>query len=640
MTYEEKPLSPVRPTDLAAVREQLLLQISGKTAAAHGSSPTSPSASASSTATMADSTTTAEGGGYVASNKPLGAAKHIRVITVGAGASGINMVRTLRKKLAAGTYEHVVYEKNREVGGTWLENRYPGCRCDIPSHNYQFSWRKKRDWSSFCAPAEEIEKYLCEICEDEGMRGEIRLEHRVKGMEWEDGKGVWKVRVRKLKTGEEFVDEANFVVDASGILNKWKWPDVPGREDFKGRIFHSADWPQDLEYRGKTVAVIGNGSSGVQIVPAILPDVKKLVHCIRGPTWVVPPRIPMMMMGPAKEVLSQIQLDENENFTPEQIERFKTEHEMYKRFVKATEKEVNSNFPIFVQDSPVQSFAQAKVREFMTAMLGGDPTLCAKLIPSYSLGCRRMTPAPGYLESFRSPKMKLVTDKITKFVPEGFETETGETVEVDVVVCATGFDMSFTPRFPVVLKKDGKKEENLQDRWRKDTPKAYMSVAIDGVPNYFTILGPNAPIAHGSVFTLAEHIAKYIASTVQKCQTQSIKSLSPSAAAVEDYFEHITKFMPRTTWSSGCNSWFKNDTADGPVVATHPGSRIHFFQMLREFRGEDWVYDYEEEARGNRFAWLGNGFASLELEEGKDSTWYLYEDEDEDGDEGAGGRGA
>ena len=135
-------------------------------------------------------------------------------------------------------------------------------------------------------------------------------------------------------------------------------------------------------------------------------------------------------------------------------------------------------------------------------------------------------------------------------------------------------------------------------------------------------LGPNAPIGHGSVFTLAEHIAKYITSVIRKCQTEGIKAISPSQAAVDDYFEHTSAFMPRTAWAGSCTSWYKDGNTDGPVTALHPGSRIHFFHMLERFRGEDWEYSYDH-ARQNRFAFLGNGFSVKELDPKQDPTWYL-----------------
>lgn len=284
----------------------------------------------------------------------------------------------------------------------------------------------------------------------------------------------------------------------------------------------------------------------------------------------------------------------------------------------------------------MQAFATQHVRQYMTAMLGGNEKLCKALIPNYPLGCRRMTPAPTYLQSLTQPNVDVVTEGIRSFVPEGMELESGEIIKLDAIICATGFDLSFCPRFPMIGRNG-----NLQDIWSTETAKAYMSCAVAGLPNYFSkaarllfrdstnmchpaFLGPNAPIGHGSVFTLSEHIAKYITSVIKKCQTEGIKAIAPSQGAVDDYFEHITNFMPRTSWASPCRSWFKGGKEEGPVTGVHPGSRIHFFHMLERFRGEDFEYVYDNEA-GNRFQYLGNGFSAKELDEGFDSTWYLEE---------------
>lgn len=281
--------------------------------------------------------------------------------------------------------------------------------------------------------------------------------------------------------------------------------------------------------------------------------------------------------------------------------------------------------------------------EYMTLMLGGNQELCKALIPEFPLGCRRMTPGHGYLQALSKPNVVVRRSGIKRFVAEGIELDSGEILKVDAIVCATGFNTSFTPRFPIIGR-----EGNLQDRWKKEIPKAYMSCAVAGLPNYFStshprvfskscqklttstlvFFGPNAPIGHGSVFTLSEHIAKYIAAAIHKCQTQSIKALAPSRAAVDDYFAHIQTFMPRTAWAApNGRSWFKNGQADGPVTALHPGSRIHFYHMLEGFRGEDWEYTYMGEGQGigrkNRFAYLGNGFSTKELGPAADTTWYL-----------------
>ena len=294
---------------------------------------------------------------YTVKEQPLGTARHVRIVGIGAGASGINMVRTLRLRLPAGSFEHVVYEKNSGVGGTWHENRYPGCRCDIPSHNYQFSWRPNRAWTNFFSPAEEINAYLGRVCDDEGMRDSvIKTEHEVRSARWDEAQGRWQLTVADLRCAEKqagagacFSDYADFLVDASGILNRWKWPDVPGLHDFAGDLVHSARWPAaaaGFSLQDKTVAVIGNGASGVQIVPAIYPQVKKLVHVVRTPTWILPPRVQIFAAGSAADMMSSIELDADENFTPEQIARFQSDPDLYRSFVKTIEKETNSNFPL------------------------------------------------------------------------------------------------------------------------------------------------------------------------------------------------------------------------------------------------------------------------------------------------------
>jgi len=408
----------------------------------------------------------------------------------------------------------------------------------------------------------------------------------------------------------------------TGHPSHWKWPNVEGLDDFEGELVHSASWPKDFDYRDKTVAVIGNGSSGVQIVPAIQPDVKKLVHIIRTPNWITPPRVQVFAMGDAGQILTEIEMDKDENFSQRQTEKFKADPEHYRTFVKAIEREVNGTFPMQLKDGPVQASALQHVRQYMAAMLGGDETLCRALIPTFPLGCRRMTPAPQYLRSLTKPNVQVVTERMKRMVREGIELESGEIITLDAIVCATGFDVSFCPRFPLIGRSG-----NLQDTWGKQTPKAYMSCAVPGMPNYLTFLGPNAPIGHGSVFTLSEHIAKYIAGVIKKCQTEGIKAIAPSQAAADDFFEHIKALMPRTAWAGSCRSWFKDGREDGPVTALHPGSRIHFFHMLERFRGEDFEYVYDNPVQ-NRFHYLGNGFSARELDEGFDSTWYL--------DEGAG----
>lgn len=292
-----------------------------------------------------------------------------------------------------------------------------------------------------------------------------------------------------------------------------------------------------------------------------------------------------------------------------------------------------------LKDSETHRKTTELVSRYMKSALGDDQDLIKLLIPDFPLACRRMTPDVGYLAALTKDNVRVVSDKIVQINEVGLVTSTGETIKVDAIVCATGFNVSFRPRFPLVGRKG-----NLQDIWSKNLPSAYMSCAVPDMPNYFgkyscllpahavyacikpkidsvaVFLGPNAPIGHGSVFTIVELISKYVTGIIKKCQTQGIKAISPSSSAVEEFAEHIASFMPRTAWAGSCTSWFKAGTANGPITALHPGSRIHFFHMLEQFRGEDWEYVYDSKA--NRFSYLGNGVSIKELD-GSDTTWYL-----------------
>lgn len=168
-------------------------------------------------AAVADARTSANiASSYKVLEQPLGTARPIRIVGIGAGMSGMNMIRTLRLHLT--DYEHVVYEKNPKIGGTWFENRYPGCKCDIPSHNYQFSWRPNPEWSAFFSPAEEIEDYLYRVCEEEKMHDHIMLEHQVTRAEWDETGGVWHLKVTNLRTNTAIDDYCHFLLDSCGIL--------------------------------------------------------------------------------------------------------------------------------------------------------------------------------------------------------------------------------------------------------------------------------------------------------------------------------------------------------------------------------------------------------------------------------------
>ena len=222
--------------------------------------------------------------GYHILEQPMGTKRRLKVILMGAGASTLNFLKQAEEHMT--DLEIVVYEKNHDVGGTWLENRYPGCACDIPSVNYQFTW-KITQWTHYYSYSKEIWEYLKEIEQENGFgQRYIRFRHCVERAAWDEKDGLWRIRVTDLASNEVKEDVANFFINAGGVLNKWKWPDIRGLHDFTGKLMHTACYEEGYDLRGKKVAVIGAGSSGVQCVAKISKEVEHLYHWVRSPIWI------------------------------------------------------------------------------------------------------------------------------------------------------------------------------------------------------------------------------------------------------------------------------------------------------------------------------------------------------------------
>ncbi|KAH8901422.1 cyclohexanone monooxygenase [Thozetella sp. PMI_491] len=541
-------------------------------------------------------------GRYVVTEEPLGTARKLRVVMVGGGASGLNMARHM--DLHMKSFELQIYEKNADIGGTWFENRYPGCACDIPSHSYQFAWEPNHAWGHYYSSWDEILAYFKGIAEKYDLYRYVKLQHKVSAAEWDEASGTWAVQVMNLQTGDTVRDWCHILINGTGVLNNWKWPDIPGLHSFKGDLVHTATWKPDLDVTGKTVAVLGSGSSGIQVVPAIQPKVKRLITFIRSATWITA-GFAQSHAGPGGA---------NFAYTEEQKNTFRTQPEVYIHYRKEIEGELNTRFKFVIADSDAQKEARAYSIQEMKNKLK-DEGLQKHLIPTnFAVGCRRPTPGNGYLEALVEPNVRVITDNIAEIVPNGIKLDTGEIVEIDTLVCATGFNLSFHPRFKLT----GRGGEVIQDKWKRK-PEAYLSVAAPGFPNYLMFLGPNAPVGHGSVLPIIEHTTKYIINLMKKMQTQGIKSVVPLPEAAAEFSEHITEFMKRTAWATPCRSWFKNGTIDGPIIALHPGSRIHWFHTMDNIRYEDYEINYLTK---NRFQYLGNGF-SVKEEPGADTTWYL-----------------
>ncbi|GKZ73668.1 hypothetical protein AnigIFM50267_010601 [Aspergillus niger] len=508
---------------------------------------------------------------YEIIDEPSRSRRKIRIVVIGAGASALNFAHDIDQSTL--DIELVLYEKNPEVGGTWFENRYPGCGCDIPSVNYQFSWAPSPDWTSFYSSAPEILKYFKGIADNYGLRKYIRLDHRVVGTSWDEYSKQWHVKIQRGDNpANVFEDRCHILVNASGVLNKWKWPAIRGRETFQGPMLHSAHWDDQVELKGKRVAVIGSGSSAVQIVPTIQPN------------------------------------------TANQKNIFRNNPQKYLAYRKKIESELNSRFRFILNGSEEQANARAYAERDMRSKLARRPEIADHIVPkNFAVGCRRPTPGNGYLEALCSQNTGVVSESISEITPKGIRTADGVEHEVDVIVCATGFDVSWRPSYPTI----GREARSLSEQW-KDIPRTYLSITVPNFPNYLIFNGPFGPYGHGSFLPITETLSRHFLQILEKMSSEGVTSFEPKEEAVADFFEHHRKFMPRTAWTSPCRSWFKQGTVDGEVMMW-PGSRIHFFETMKQPRWEDYHLRY---TTTNRFGYLGNGFAAREFD-GSDMSWYL-----------------
>lgn len=345
--------------------------------------------------------------------------RRLKVICIGAGASGLLLAYKMQRHFD--DFELTVYEKNPEPSGTWFENRYPGCACDVPSHCYTWSFEPKTDWSATYASSTEIHQYFDDFKTKYGLERFIRFNCAVSGAVWNAKSAEWEVQIKDLKTGESFTSSAHVLVNAGGILNAWRYPPIPGIKDYEGELVHSAAWDPKLDLNNKTVGLIGNGSSGIQILPAIKDQVKHLTTFIREPTWVAPP------IGQEYQVYSK-----------EDKVKFVTEPDHHLQMRKEIEKGMNQMFTLFWSNSDAQKMTRAHMAQQMQEKLH-NPELEKLLIPSWSVGCRRITPGRDYLESLSHPKVEVVYGEIASITKKGCVVD-GKEYAVDALICATGFD--------------------------------------------------------------------------------------------------------------------------------------------------------------------------------------------------------
>ncbi|KAK1711924.1 cyclohexanone 1,2-monooxygenase [Colletotrichum acutatum] len=520
--------------------------------------------------------------------------RKIKVFTIGAGFSGLLMAHKFQHRFPEmrDIVEHTIFEAHSEVGGTWLVNNYPGVQCDVPAHIY-------------VSALPEILQYMKDTVKKWNLDRDLQLNTKVAGAVWQEELGQWKVTVEHQ--GEQRDEFCHVLISAQGVLVHESWPDVPGLRDFEGHITHSARWDHDFDYSNKRIAVIGNGSSGIQIVPqmAKLPGTDVL-NFIRGPAWVY-------YRAPPSKHLGRDDPDPNPRYTDEERKRFH-DPEYHLEHRKGIISRTNKSFYIFRKGENNKEGMRLAAAQ-MAEKLGHDPELCEKLIPKWELGCRRITPGPGYLESFLRPNCNITNSAITSVSKNGVHTADGKFYDCDVIVCATGFDVSHRPRYPIV----GKGNIDLATRWAED-PDSYVSVAVPDYPNYFMMMGPNCLGGHGSLVESLNWTGDYFVKWVKKMATEDIKYVEPKQEVVDAFIKYSDQVHKTLVWSGGCKSWYKRNRVDGRVTALFGGSAHLFNRMLSNIRGEDFNICYRT---SNPFRFMGNGFTEWEMDSKSDLSWYV-----------------
>ncbi|KAK7221611.1 hypothetical protein V2G26_009614 [Clonostachys chloroleuca] len=529
---------------------------------------------------------------------PIDQAPSLKVIVVGAGIAGINAAILLPAKVPG--LELTIYEREADIGGVWHQCTYPGVRYDVPSHVFQSTYAPSKDWSEHYAQGAEVKAYWKQVAAKYEASRYIRCNHTVQDIKWDEAKSKWLVTVAFEK--RQTVDEAHFVILATGVFSHPTLPNLPGLSDFEGQIIHSSRWDNKFEPAGKNIAIIGNGSSGMQLLPQLQKVAGRIDHYARSPTWVAG------SFGGEK-------IDKEKKVPPEVQATF-DDPEAYLAYRKEIENRSFSGYGNIMKDSDKVEAGRQRFTQIMKSRLGDRIDVLEAITPEFPPSCRRLTPGPGYLEALTQGNVEYITSPIQNVTKHGIETQDGKERRVDTIICCTGSEKSLAPPFSV---RSG--SVDLSTAWRPDGeigfPNTYMGIAAPGFPNLLFINGPQASAATGTLPFATESQLTLAAKILRKARSQGIRSMAPTLQATEDFRAFCEAYFPRTVLSEECRSWFNGGQKGGRVIANWPGSGTHANMVRKDPRWEDWEYSYQSET-GNRFAYFGNGWTVKDVEINQD----------------------
>jgi cation diffusion facilitator CzcD-associated flavoprotein CzcO len=485
-------------------------------------------------------------------------------LIIGAGFTGLGTAIKLRE---AGVEDVVILERADRVGGTWRDNTYPGAACDIPSLLYSFSFAKNPNWSRAYSPADEICAHIEDITDDFDLRRLIQFDTEVTALDYDRREGTW---TASTAGGQQY--RARTVVLASGPLSNASFPNMRGIETFEGKKILSAQWDHDYDLTGKNVAVIGTGATAVQIIPEVVKKAASVKVFQRTPGWVMP-RVDVPTPKLAQAVFAKVpavqQAARNALFLS---------HE-----VAATG---------LVWDTPVTTLIQHVGRAHLRLTVK-DAWMRRQLTPEFRAGCKRMLMSSDYYPALQKDNCKLITWPIATIVPEGIRTADAIEHHVDAIIFATGYDVQLGgPPYPIT----GTAGRVLQEEWAGHA-QAYKSASTHGYPNLFFTAGPNSGPGHNSLLVYVQGQIDYAVAGIKTILDKDLVSLDVRPDVQAKYNESMQKRLKRTTWMSGCTSWYL--TKDGFNGAMYPGFATQYLRQMKNFRAED----YDMVSHGARRLW-------------------------------------
>ncbi|QKG52525.1 flavin-containing monooxygenase [Hymenobacter sp. BRD67] len=480
----------------------------------------------------------------------------VDVAIIGAGFAGLTAAIRLQQR---GNTSFVIFERAEEVGGTWRDNIYPGCGCDIPSPLYSFSFAPNPDWTRMYSGQPEILSYIKQTVSRFNLRPHIQFNAEIIRTEFAEETGRWTLTDR---AGHQTT--ARVVLVAIGPLNRPALPQLPGLGTFAGKTFHSSQWDTDYDLQGKRVAVIGTGASAVQFVPQIAPLVSQLYVFQRTAPWILPRR-DRAFSEKEKTWFRRLPL----------LQRVQREL-IYWR---------NELFGLLFMGNKKLAAQANELAARHLARAIKDPELRRKVTPNYQLGCKRVLISNNYYPSLTRPNVELVTEGIREVTPTGIVTHDGQARPVDAIIFGTGFVAS---EFMVDLHISGLGGRSLFGEWQQSSAEAYRGTTVSGYPNMLVLVGPNTGLAHNSIIHIMESQVNYVLDylrNLDQAGAGAYLDVKPEAQRIHN--EEVQRKLGTTVWASGCKSWYQ--TASGKNTTLLHTLTPAFRRSVKSVRLKDYV---------------------------------------------------